>query len=112
MLRVVNSGEAPVGFIGFKACRVEVAAAAEAEPVEHVLLFLVSRIGEDQDQPRITRPAPASSGGQAATHRRSANSANRTLVLNTKLAPSCEDASPIRLHWTIIVDESVDKDPL
>lgn len=58
VLRVVHGGEAPVGFIGVRARRVELAAAVEAEPVEHVLVFLVTGIGEDLDQPRITRPGP------------------------------------------------------
>jgi hypothetical protein len=30
----------------------------QAEPVEHVLVFLMTGIGEDPDQPRIARPAP------------------------------------------------------
>src|SRR4051795_7999083 len=63
---------------GGKASGIELAAVVEVEPVADVLVFLMTGIGEDLDQPRIARPAPGvlrragilARDAQRATHAR------------------------------------------
>src|SRR5882762_12023833 len=55
--RMRHGGETLVGFVGIESGRVELCIVVEAEPVDHVLVFLVTGISEDLDESRIARPA-------------------------------------------------------